>query len=209
MEKNLINDFADLYKLTIDDFMQLDLVKEKSADNLYNAVQNSKKPTMTKFLTALSIKLIGKETADLIANEYSTLEEIQNAKSEDLVKIDGIGEKAANSIVDFFNNEYNKKILEKLKLYGVNPKGSAFEKISNIFEGKTFVITGTLSKPRNIFEERIKKLGGKVSSSVSKKTSYVLAGDNPGSKFDKAHSLGVIILNEKDFDILSEGNNAL
>ena len=209
MEKNLINDFADLYKLTIDDFMQLDLVKEKSADNLYNAVQNSKNPTMTKFLTALSIKLIGKETADLIANEYSTLEEIQNAKSEDLVKIDGIGEKAANSIVDFFNNEYNKKILEKLKLYGVNPKGSAFEKISNIFEGKTFVITGTLSKPRNIFEERIKKLGGKVSSSVSKKTSYVLAGDNPGSKFDKAHSLGVIILNEKDFDILSEGNNAL
>ncbi len=208
-EQNLISDFADLYNLTVDDFMQLDLIKEKSADNLYNAVQNTKKPTMTKFLTALSIKLIGKETADLIAGEYSSIEELQKAGVEDLIKIDGIGEKAAKSVVDFFNNEYNKKILNKLKSYGVEPKGSSFEKISNIFEGKTFVITGTLSKPRNIFEEKIKKLGGKVSSGVSKKTSYVLAGDNPGSKFDKAHSLGVIILNERDFDILSEGNNAL
>ena len=98
------------------------------------------------------------------------------------------------------------KILSKLSEYGVNPKGSSFEKTSNIFEGKTFVITGTLSQPRNIFEERIKKAGGKVSGSVSKKTSYVLAGENPGSKFDKASTLGVIILNERDFDLLLQGN---
>ncbi|MCD7779146.1 MAG: NAD-dependent DNA ligase LigA [Candidatus Gastranaerophilales bacterium] len=206
-EKGLINDFADLYKLSIDDFMTIDLIKEKSADNLYNAVQNSKKPSMTKFLTALSIKLIGKETADLIANEFPSLNDIKNAKIEDLVKIDGIGEKAAKSIVDFFADENNKTILNKLEEYGVTPQGSAFEKISNIFEGKTFVITGTLSQPRNIFEEKIKKLGGKTSSSVSKKTSYVLAGENPGSKFDKASSLGVIILNERDFNLLSEGKN--
>lgn len=203
---NLIEDFADLYKLTIDDFMKLDLIKEKSADNLYNAIQNSKNPTMTKFLTALSIKLIGKETADLIANEFPTLNDIKNAKVEDLIKIDGIGEKAALSITEFFNDENNKKILKKLEEYGVNPKGSAVEKISNIFEGKTFVITGTLSQPRNIFEEKIKQLGGKTSSSVSKKTSYVLAGENPGSKFDKATALGVIILSEDDFNRLSEGN---
>ncbi len=206
-EKGLINDFADLYKLSIDDFMTIDLIKEKSADNLYNAVQNSKKPSMTKFLTALSIKLIGKETADLIANEFPSLNDIKNAKIEDLVKIDGIGEKAAKSIVDFFADENNKTMLNKLEEYGVTPQGSAFEKISNIFEGKTFVITGTLSQPRNIFEEKIKKLGGKTSSSVSKKTSYVLAGENPGSKFDKASSLGVIILNERDFNLLSEGKN--
>lgn len=205
-EKGLIRDFSDLYKLSINDFMTLDLIKEKSADNLYTAIQNSKNPSMTKFLTALSIKLIGKETADLIANELPTLEEIQNAKIEDLIKIDGIGEKAAKSIVDFFNDENNKVVLNKLKEYGVNPQGSAFEKISNIFEGKTFVITGTLSQPRNIFEERIKKLGGKTSSSVSKKTSYLLAGENAGSKFDKATSLGVIILSERDFELLSEGN---
>lgn len=206
LEKNLISDVADLYKLTIDDFMTLDLIKEKSAENLYNAIQASKNPSMTKFITALGIRLIGKETADLIANEYPDLNSLKNASIEDLIKIDGIGDKAAKSIVDFFNSEYNLNILNKLESYGVKPQGSAYEKISNIFDGKTFVITGTLSLPRNVFEERIKKLGGKVSSSVSKKTSYVLAGENPGSKFDKASGLGVIILNERDFDLLSQGN---
>lgn len=204
-QNNLIQDFADLYKLTVDDFMKLDLIKEKSADNLYSAIQNSKNQTMTKFLTALSIKFIGKETADLIANEFPNLESIKSSTYDDLVKIDGIGEKAAQSIVDFFNDENNKIILKKLEDYGVNPKGSAVEKISDIFAGKTFVITGTLSAPRTVFEEKIKQLGGKTSSSVSKKTSYVLAGENPGSKFDKASSLGVIIINEDDFNKLSEG----
>lgn len=206
-EKQLISDFADLYKLTPEDFMTLDLIKEKSADNLYNAIQSSKRPSMTKFLTALSIKHIGKETADLIAREFPTIDAIKNASFENLTEIDGIGEKAAKSISEFFNNENNKIILAKLEEYGVQPQGSSVRKISDIFEGKTFVITGTLSQPRNIFEERIKKLGGKVSSSVSKKTSYVLAGENPGSKFDKASSLGVIILTERDFNLLSEGNN--
>ena len=205
-EKNLISDFADLYKLTIDDFMQIDLIKEKSADNLYNAIQNSKNPSMTKFLTALSIKLVGKETADLIANEYPTLEDIKNASVEDLTKIDGVGDKVAKSIVEFFNDDVNKIILAKLKEYGVNPKGTAVQKISNIFENMTFVITGTLSQPRSFYEEKIKMLGGKTSSSVSKKTSYVICGENPGSKFDKASALGVIILNERDFNLLSEGN---
>ncbi len=206
-EKGFISDFADLYKLTTDDFMQIDLIQEKSADNLYNSIQKTKTPTMTKFLTALSIKLIGKETADIIAGEFPTLDDIKNATVEQLTKIEGIGDKVAKSLVDFFNNENNKVILKKLEEYGVYPKGSAVEKISDIFDGKTFVITGTLSAPRSVFEEKIKKLGGKVSSSVSKKTSYVLAGDNPGSKFDKASSLGVIILNERDFNLLSEGKN--
>ena len=103
-QAGLIKDFADLYNLTINDFMTLDLIKEKSADNLFNAIQASKTPSMTKFLTALSIKHIGKETADLIANEFPTLNSIKNATIDDLVKIDGIGDKAAKSIVDFFNN---------------------------------------------------------------------------------------------------------
>lgn len=203
----LIKDFADLYKLTTDDFLKLDLIKEKSADNLYNSIQATKSPSMTKFLTALSIKHIGKETADIIAREFPTLNDIKNAKTEELIKIDGIGDKAAKSIVEFFNSDINREILNKLESYGVNPQGSAIEKISNILEGKTFVITGTLSSPRNIFEEKIKQLGGKTSSSVSKKTSYVLAGENPGSKFDKALSLGVIILNEDEFNsLITKGN---
>ena len=160
---------------------------------------------MTRFLTALSIKLIGKETADLIAGEFESLDALMNASYDDLIKIDGIGEKAANSILEYFKNENNKKVLAKLKEYGVNPKGRAAAKVSNIFEGKTFVITGTLSEPRSTFEAKIKSMGGKISSSVSKKTSYVLAGENPGSKFDKAASLGVIILSERDFNVLSEG----
>ena len=204
-EKGLISDFADLYKLTVDDFMTLDLIKEKSADNLYSAIQGTKNPTMTKFLTALSIKLIGKETAELIANEFPTLESIKNASIEDLIKIDGIGDKAAKSVVEFFNDENNKIILNKLGEYGVKPQGSAYEKTSNIFDGKTFVITGTLSQPRSVFEERIKKAGGKVSGSVSKKTSYVLAGENTGSKFDKASDLGVIILSENEFNLFFQG----
>lgn len=207
LSKGLIKDFADLYSLTTDDFMKLDLVKEKSAENLFNAIQSSKKPSMTKFLTALSIKHIGKETADIIANEFPDLESIKKASIDSLTKIDGIGDKAAKSIVDFFNDENNKIILSKLEKFGVSPQGSAFEKISDIFNGKTFVITGTLSAPRSVFEERIKKLGGKVSSSVSKKTSYLIAGENPGSKFDKASALDVIILNERDFDILCQDNN--
>ena len=204
-DSGLIKDVADLYNISINDLMMLDLIKEKSADNIFSAIQMSKTPTMTKFLTALSIKYIGKETADLIAAEFDTLEALKNAAVEDLIKIDGIGDKAAKSIVDFFNNEYNKEILNKLSNYGVIPKGSAVKKVSNILEGKTFVITGTLSQPRNVFEEKIKQYGGKTSSSVSKKTSYVLAGENPGSKFDKASSLGVIILNEEEFNSLIEG----
>ncbi len=204
-DKNLIRDFADLYKLKLEDFMQIDLIKEKSADNLYSAIQKSKTPTMTRFLTALSIKHIGKETADLVANEFPTLDAVKNAQIDDLMQINGIGEKAAKSLIEYFNNENNKLILSKLEEYGVKPQGSAVAKISDIFNGKTFVITGTLSQPRNVFEEKIKQLGGKTSSSVSKKTSYVLAGDNPGSKFDKASDLGVIILSERDFILLSEG----
>jgi len=116
-----------------------------------------------------------------------------------------IGEKAAKSVNDFFSSIDTIILLNKLSNYGVNPQGTAVQKESNIFEGKTFVITGTLSMPRTFFEEKIKKNGGKVSSSVSKKTSYVLAGENAGSKFDKALALGVIILTEEDFNSLFEG----
>lgn len=205
-EKGLIRDFADLYSLSESDLMSLDLIKEKSADNIKSNIEKSKHPSVTKFLTALSIKHIGKETADLVASEFDSFDDIVSASVDDLTKIDGIGEKAAESLVDFFADDNNKIILQKLKKFGVEPKGASFAKVSDIFSGKTFVITGTLSKPRSFFEEKIKSFGGKTSSSVSKKTSFVLAGENPGTKFDKASSLGVIILNEHDFNLLCENN---
>ena len=199
VEKGIIKDIADIYNLTEEDLMKLDLIKEKSAQNLLKSISDSKNRPLKRFLTSLSIKLVGKETAELIANEFLTLDKVQNATKETLVEIDGVGDKVAESVVEFFKDDDNKKLLEKLHDFGVIPQSADNEKVSDKFKNLTFVITGTLSKPRSDYEAIIKSMGGKVSSSVSKKTSYVLCGENPGSKFDKATSLGVIIIDENSF----------
>ncbi len=205
VEKGIIKDIADIYNLTEEDLMKLDLIKEKSAQNLLKSISDSKNQPLKRFLTSLSIKLVGKETAELIANEFLTLDKVQNATKEALVEIDGVGDKVAESVVDFFKDDDNKKLLEKLHDFGVIPQSADSEKVSDKFKNLTFVITGTLSKPRSDYEAIIKSMGGKVSSSVSKKTSYVLCGENPGSKFDKATSLGVIIIDENSFkDMVNE-----
>lgn len=205
VEKGIIKDIADIYNLTEEDLMKLDLIKEKSAQNLLKSISDSKNRPLKRFLTSLSIKLVGKETAELIANEFLTLDKVQNATKEALVEIDGVGDKVAESVVEFFKDDDNKKLLEKLHDFGVIPQSADSEKVSDKFKNLTFVITGTLSKPRSDYEAIIKSMGGKVSSSVSKKTSYVLCGENPGSKFDKATSLGVIIIDENSFkDMVNE-----
>lgn len=205
VEKGIIKDIADIYNLTEEDLMKLDLIKEKSAQNLLKSISDSKNRPLKRFLTSLSIKLVGKETAELIANEFLTLDKVQNATKEAFVEIDGVGDKVAESVVEFFKDEDNKKLLEKLHNFGVIPQSADSEKVSDKFKNLTFVITGTLSKPRSDYEAIIKSMGGKVSSSVSKKTSYVLCGENPGSKFDKATSLGVIIIDENSFkDMVNE-----
>lgn len=205
VEKGIIKDIADIYNLTEEDLMKIDLIKEKSAQNLLKSISDSKNRPLKRFLTSLSIKLVGKETAELIANEFLTLDKVQNATKEALVEIDGVGDKVAESVVDFFKDDDNKKLLEKLHNFGVIPQSADSEKVSDKFKNLTFVITGTLLKPRSDYEAIIKSMGGKVSSSVSKKTSYVLCGENPGSKFDKATSLGVIIIDENSFkDMVNE-----
>ncbi len=204
VEKGIIKDIADIYTLKEEDLMQIGLIKEKSAQNLMKSIEKSKSRPLKNFITSLSIKLVGKETAELIANEFSTLERIKEATIEELKDIDGIGEKVGRSIVEYFRDEENKKILRKLKEYGVNPQSAANAIISNKFKNMTFVITGTLTEPRSKFEAKIKSMGGKISSTVSKKTTYVLCGENPGSKFDKAVSLGVIIIDEKKFTEMVE-----
>lgn len=204
VDTGLINDVADIYSLTEEDLLKLDLIAEKSAQNLLSSIEKSKKPTLKKFLTALSIKLIGKETAEIIANEFLTLEKIKNISKEELVAVNGIGEKVADSLVEYFSDEKNQNLLKKLEERGVVPEETKSSVVSDKLKDKTIVITGTLSKPRSEYEQIIKSLGGKISSSVSKKTTYVLCGENPGSKFDKAVTLGVIILNEKKFKELVE-----
>lgn len=194
-----ISNPADLYSLTMEDFLELNLVKEKSASNMYNSIQNSKTRPLNRLLTALGIRHVGKETADILSGEFESLDALKEASVEQLAGIEGVGEIIAKSIYDFFRNDRNIQMIEELKLAGVNPTSKAKPK-SNKLEGKIFVLTGTLQNmTRDEASAIIKSHGGKTSSSVSKKTSFVLAGENAGSKLDKAQDLGVIILTENDF----------
>ncbi len=198
-DKKFISNPVDLYRLTMQDLMQLDLVKEKSAMNIYTSIQESKTKPLNRLLTALGIRHVGKETADILSEEFATLDDIKNADVERLANIEGIGGIIAQSIYDFFHEERNVKMIEELKELGVNPVSKVKPK-SDKLAGKTFVLTGTLQNmTRDEASAIIKSHGGKTSSSVSKKTSYVLAGENAGSKLDKAQNLGVIILTEDDF----------
>lgn len=190
---------VDLYKLSMQDFMQLDLVKEKSAFNMYNAIQESKHKPLSRLVTAFTIKNVGKETAGVLANEFGTLENLMNASVEDLSKVEGVGEIIAKDIYDFFRKPENISMINELKELGVEPLPPV-QNVSDEFKGKTFVLTGTLQNmTRDEASEKIKQMGGKTSSSVSRNTSYVVVGENAGSKLDKAQKLGVIILTENDF----------
>ena len=199
-EKNMIKSPADLYSLSQQDFMQLDLIQEKSAFNIYHSIQGSKNRPLARFLTALSIKHVGKETANILAQYFKTLEGISVASIEELSKIEGVGEKIAQSVFEFFHNEKSIELLRCLNQVGVEPTSEFFEAKSDVLAGKTFVLTGALqSLTRDEASEKIRLLGGKTVSSVSKNTSYVIAGESAGSKLTKAQNLGVIILSEEDF----------
>lgn len=197
--KNFIKTPVDLYKLTMQDFMMLDLVKEKSAFNMYNAIQDSKNKPLSRLLTAFTIKNVGKETAGVLASEFGTLDNLMNATIEDLSKVEGVGEIIAKDIFDFFRKPETIQMIEELRALGVEP-APPVQNISDEFKGKTFVLTGTLQNmTRDEASDIIKQMGGKTSSSVSKNTSFVVAGESAGSKLDKAQKLGVIILTENDF----------
>ena len=196
---NLVKSPVDFYKLKMDDFMKLELVKEKSASNMFTAIQESKTRPFSRFLTALSIRHVGKETAELIVNEFPTIEGLKAASLEALSNIEGIGGKIAQSVYDYFHNPANLDMIDEFISLGFEFNHNLMEKTDEL-AGKTFVLTGTLeTMTRDEAGEKIKLKGGKTSSSVSKNTSYVVAGANPGSKLDKAEKLGVIILNEDEF----------
>lgn len=206
-EKKMVQTPADLYELSQQDFMQLDLIKEKSAFNIFNSIQQSKNGPLGRFLTALSIRHVGKETAQILASHFKTIESISSASTEELSVVEGIGEKIAKNIHEFFHSENSLAFIQKLKTLGVVPNEEVFELKSDIFVGKTFVLTGTLqSMKRDEAAEKIAQFGGKTASSVSKNTSFVVAGESAGSKLVKAQNLGVIILSEDEF--LGMINNA-
>ena len=195
----LVKTPVDFYKLTIDDFMKLDLVKEKSATNMYNSIQQSRERQLSRFVTALSIRHVGKETAELIVNEFPSIEVLRAADVEPLANIEGVGDKIAQSVYEFFQEKKNIEMIDEFIALGFKFVDNKQNR-TNELSGKTFVLTGTLeTMTRDEAGEKIKMRGGKTSSSVSKNTSYVVAGANPGSKLDKAEKLGVIILNEGEF----------
>ena len=198
-ERGMVRNFADFYQLTVQDLLQLDLIKDKSASNIYEAIQKSKQCSLPRFITALSIKNIGKENAVTLAEQCGTLENIMNASIESLENVRGIATKMATDIYEYFHNEENVAIIKDLIAQGVVPEYTSMVK-SDRFKDLTFVLTGTLSSmTRSEAEEKIKSMGGKTTSSVTSKTKYLITGENPGSKFDKAQKLGVIILSEEEF----------
>ncbi len=212
MNEGLVSNSADIFELKTGDLEPLERFAEKSASNLVVAIEKAKKIEFPKFLYALGIRHVGEETAVLIShntkhitrNTIRSIEDIVESFPEITVegwlKIKGIGEKSAISLVDWFNNRENMKLLEKMKNLGVQVKMPVLHVTSNILQGKSFVLTGELeAMARDVAKEKIRALGGDISSSVSRNTDYVVVGKNPGSKYDKARDLGVKTVSEEEF----------
>lgn len=201
IEKGLIKNIADIYTLSLEDVASLKKNGKKFARNLIDSIEKSKKQDLFHVINALGIKQVGIKAAKVLAKKYKTMEELSNASFESLALTDDVGEITANNIIEFFAQEQTKDIIERLKNLGVNMESLQEDNIDNRFEGKIFVLTGALEKySRKEAEDLIEKYGGKTSSSVSKKTSYVLAGEDAGSKLTKAQELGITIITEEEFE---------
>lgn len=191
---------ADLYRLKAEDISSLERMAEKSANNLISAVEKSKENELYRLVFALGIRNIGLKAAKLLCENFTTIDDIMNAKAADFETIDGFGEVMALSIENYFSLDSTKELIADLKSLGLKMKSSAPKSSGGIFSGKTFVLTGTLpTMKRSEASKIIEENGGKTSSSVSKKTSYVLAGEEAGSKLTKAQSLGITIISEEEF----------
>ena len=204
VENSLISSPMDLYRLSKDDIMTLEKKKDKSAENLVNAIEKSKSNDLYRTVFSLGIRHIGQKAAKLLADKFRTLDNIANATIEEISSIDGFGEIMAESVYQYFQLDESKKLVEEIKLLGINTESLSAPKSvdeSSPFFNKTFVITGTLPNyKRTEAAAIIESMGGKVSSSVSKKTDYVLAGEEAGSKLTKAQSLGIKIIDENEFE---------
>jgi len=200
VESKLVKSPADLYDMTKSDLLKLERFAEKSAQNIIDAIEKSKKRPFAKLINALGIPNVGEATADDLAEHFNTIDKLMGAKESDLSKVHEIGPKIAKSIYDYFQSKENRQMVERLKKSGVNVRSESRDLSKLPLYGKSFVITGTLSRPRPEVEEEIKSLGGTVHSAVSRNTDYLLAGSEPGSKFEKAKQLGVKILDEKEYN---------
>jgi len=203
-EKKLVHDPSDIYTLTKEQLLPLDLMADKRAQNLLDTIAASKTRALPNILVALGIFGVGETAARLIAGRCETIDAIMRAAEDELTAIDGIGPIMARSAVDFFAKKENRAMIDKMKKAGVVFPPYKMENKSELLADKTFVITGTLSKPRDHFKKLIENAGGKTAGSVSSKTDYLLAGEKAGSKLDKANKLGVAVIDEEQLYKLLE-----
>jgi len=199
LEKHLVADIADLYFLKKEGLLDLEYYADKAAENLLQSIENSKPRPFSRLLFGLGIRHVGSHLADVLAKRFLSLAKLEAAKYEELVEVMEIGPAVAESITEFFKLQRNRLVLDKLSQAGVRMEETAPTK-AKILQGSTFVLTGSLSKfKRAEAQQRIRELGGEVSSSVNMKVDYVIAGEKPGSKFEKAKKMGVKIITEEDF----------
>jgi DNA ligase (NAD+) len=203
LANDLVTDFADLYKLDLDTLAGLERMGEKSAQNLIDEIAASKKKSLDRVIYAIGIPFVGERTAQLLAAHFGSMEKIAGANAEELMEVGEVGPKIAEGVREFFSESANRKLVERLRAAGVNMKGERQAPKDTKFAGKTFVFTGTLARrSREEAEALVASHSGKAGSTVSKKTSYVVVGADPGSKYEKAKTLGVPILDEAGFEKL-------
>ena len=205
VDAGLVNSIADLYRLKVSDIARLERFAELSAKNLVDAISNSKNPALSKFITALGIRHVGAQTATSLARKFKTLDSLVDASEEELLAIPDIGEVVAESILAWFSDEDNLKLLSDLKELGVKPVEENVEKLPLV--GESYIVTGTLeSMGREEAEDKLRTLGATVTSSVTKNTTALIVGEKPGkSKLEKAEKLGIKKITEKEFlDLISE-----
>lgn len=199
IEKGIAYDEADIFRLGLEDLKKLDKTEDKSATNLLKAIENSKRTTLGKFIYALGIRHVGEHIADLISKHFITLERIQEATKEEIESISGVGKEIAKSIISYFDDESKRQLIKRLIDAGIQFEDVLPIPVPPVAE-KTFVISGTLSSmKRSEAKELILRNGGKLASSVSNKTDYLIVGESPGSKLRKAEDLGITIIYEDEF----------
>ncbi len=202
-DRGLVKNVADLYKLTKDDLLKLERMGEKSAENVLAEITASKKLPLERVIYGLGIRFVGERTAQFLAEHFGSLDAIMNASAEELEEVNEVGPRIAESIVEFFADEHNRKLVSDLRKAGLTFTGQKRAKGTKL-AGKTFVLTGTLERhTRDEAKKMIEDAGGRVSGSVSKKTDYVVAGSDAGSKLDKARELGVLVIGEEELEKLA------
>jgi len=203
--KELVQDASDLYGLSMDDLAGLERMAEKSASNLLQALEASKQTTLARFIYSLGIREVGETTAQVLAREFGELAGLMQADFERLQAVRDVGPVVAENIVEFFKEAHNREVIDRLIRAGIHWPAMEQPKQQPL-AGKTFVLTGTLSVPRDELKGRLQALGARVSGSVSARTDYVVAGESPGSKYDKAMALGIEVLDEAGCEALLAGD---